>query len=281
MTPPAAPAPAQPFFLETALGRRFCLYYPPAGDCRGAFLYLHPFAEEMNKTRRMAALQSRALAARGYGVLQIDLHGCGDSSGDFGDARWASWKQDAAAGCAWLQQRLGRPPGLWGLRLGALLALDYASTAGHPLGAVLLWQPVLNGSTYLTQFLRLRVASELLAENEGERGGTKALRAALLAGEVLEVGGYALAPALAASIEGASAAELAVRDCPVYWLEVVAAADRPLPVAAAAVALRWQQQGVALQAVPVFGPSFWATQEITENPALVDATLAILEAGPQ
>jgi alpha/beta superfamily hydrolase len=40
----------------------------------------------MNKARRMAALQARALAALGYGVLLLDLHGCGDSSGDFGDS---------------------------------------------------------------------------------------------------------------------------------------------------------------------------------------------------
>jgi exosortase A-associated hydrolase 2 len=280
MTPFVAQAHAQPFLLETGLGRRFCLYHAPVDTCRGAFLYLHPFAEEMNKTRRMASLQARALAAIGYGVLQIDLHGCGDSDGDFGDASWESWKQDVAAGCAWLGQQLAQPVGLWGLRLGALLALDYASTASHPLGALLLWQPVLSGSTYLTQFLRMRVASELLAEHDGERGGTKALRAALLAGDVLEVAGYALTPALAAGIEGAGAAELAVKGCPVYWLEMVAAPDRPLPAAAAAVAARWQQQGVDLLAMPVAGPSFWATQEITETPALIEMTLAILSAEP-
>ncbi len=50
----------------------------------------------MNKSRRMAALQARAFAAMGFGVLQIDLFGCGDSSGDFSDARWDIWKQDLA-----------------------------------------------------------------------------------------------------------------------------------------------------------------------------------------
>jgi len=33
----------------------------------------------MNKSRRMAALQARVFAAMGFGVLQIDLFGCGDS----------------------------------------------------------------------------------------------------------------------------------------------------------------------------------------------------------
>ena len=51
----------------------------------------------MNKSRRMAALQARAFAEMGFGVLQIDLFGCGDSSGDFSDARWDIWKQDLIA----------------------------------------------------------------------------------------------------------------------------------------------------------------------------------------
>src|SRR5437763_12894742 len=115
---------AEPFFLRTGTGQRFCLFHSPAAACRGAVLYVHPFAEEMNRSRRMAALQARALSALGYGVLQIDLYGCGDSSGDFGDARWGLRKQDLAAGAAWLHQRLYQPITLWGLRLGALLAID-------------------------------------------------------------------------------------------------------------------------------------------------------------
>ena len=78
------------FFLPATPGHRFCIYHRPAeGGAGGGIVYAHPFGEEMNKARRMAALQSRRLAAAGYAVLQIDLFGCGDSSGDFADARWA------------------------------------------------------------------------------------------------------------------------------------------------------------------------------------------------
>ena len=41
--------PAEPFFLDSAHGQRFCLYHAPQGHCRGALVYVHPFAEEMNK----------------------------------------------------------------------------------------------------------------------------------------------------------------------------------------------------------------------------------------
>ncbi len=260
--------PAEAFFLATPLGARYCLFHAPQGACRGALVYVHPFAEEMNKSRRMAAVQARALAALGYGVLQIDLAGCGDSEGDFGDARWEHWKADLGAASAWLQQRLDRPAGLWGLRLGALLALDYAR--GAPVAHLLLWQPVLQGAAFLTQFLRLRVAGDMLDASEAASGGTKQLRAQLQAGEALEIAGYTLAPQLAASIDALDAAQLAP-SCPTHWIEIVAAQERPLPPAATRIATVWSQQ---LQKV-VCAP-FWSTQEIAESPQLVAATCALL-----
>lgn len=272
-----AQARSQPFFIDTADGRRFCMYSPPVGHCRGAVLYIHPFAEEMNKSRRMAALQARALAERGYGVLQIDLHGCGDSSGESGEARWDGWRRDVDAGGAWLRERLGQPVALWGLRLGALLALDCAQRAPQPPAALVLWQPVLSGSAFLTQFLRLRVANQMLGGAAAGGGGTAALRAALAAGETLEVAGYELAPELAGALDQAGAAALAVRGCPVHWLEVAPSAERALPPAAAKVAALWREQGVELQLLTVPGAPFWATQEITECPALLEATAALFE----
>jgi exosortase A-associated hydrolase 2 len=268
---------AEPFFLKSGTGQCFCLFHRPAGPCRGAVLYIHPFAEEMNRSRRMAALQARELAALGYGVLQIDLHGCGDSSGDFGDARWDLWKQDIAAGAAWLRQELDQPVTLWGLRLGALLALDYARAAPHAVGAMLLWHPVLNGSAYLTQFLRLRMAGALLAEAGTAQTGTAALRDALRAGETLEIAGYDLAPELAAAIDALDPPEKMAPDCPVYWLEAVGAAGQALPPAAARVSAAWRDQGVDLEVHPVHCPPFWTTAEITVCQAWLTATSAALQ----
>ncbi|MDO9450700.1 MAG: hypothetical protein Q7J21_09460, partial [Rugosibacter sp.] len=89
--PVTAAVTAQPFFLSVSGRSRFCLYHSPVPGAalRGAVVYIHPFAEEMNFSRHMVALQSRALAAQGYAVLQIDLLGCGDSAGDFSEASWS------------------------------------------------------------------------------------------------------------------------------------------------------------------------------------------------
>ena len=266
---------AEPFFLDSAHGQRFCLFHAPQGRCRGALVYVHPFAEEMNKSRRMAALQARALAEAGIGVLLIDLGGCGDSDGEFGHARWAHWKLDLAAASAWLLERLERPVGLWGLRLGALLALDYAREASQPVARLVLWQPVLKGSPFLTQFLRLRLAGALLDQSAPQQGGTQALRAALAAGQALEVGGYLLSPDLAGAIDAATA-DLAP-PCPVHWFEMAATSDRPLTPATAALTAAWASQGRAPTMHQLSCPPFWATQEIAECSALVAATCAALE----
>jgi exosortase A-associated hydrolase 2 len=271
--------PALPFFLKTEPGQRFCLYHPPAPDkeCRGAFIYVHPFAEEMNKSRRMAAMQARRFAGAGFGVLQIDLYGCGDSSGDFGDARWEIWKSDLAAAKTWLEEHARVPVSLWGLRLGATLALDFATGSAGNLDSMVLWQPVMNGESFLTQFLRMRLASEMLASGGDKTSGTQGLRNTLAAGTSLEVAGYELAPALAASIDRLSAARLTVRDMPIHWLELVPEAGRPLPPASAKVSSAWQQQGVDLHVHLVPGAQFWATQEIIECPALLRATMSLYD----
>jgi exosortase A-associated hydrolase 2 len=173
--------PFEPFFLPASSGERFCIHYPGMGVPRGGVVYVHPFAEEMNKSRRMAALQARSLAAAGYAVLQIDLYGCGDSHGDFLDANWETWCNDVALAASWLSQRTSGGLTLWGLRLGALLALDAARLCDPQPNAFVLWQPALTGDALLTQFLRLRLASDMLS-GSGAATGAQEMRAQLAAG---------------------------------------------------------------------------------------------------
>lgn len=272
---PAQDGRSESFFLDVAAGRRYCLLHTPAATPHAAVVYLHPFGDEMNKARRMAALQARAFARAGLAVLQIDLHGCGDSSGAFVDARWRQWQDDAVAAMAHLQERFGVPVCLWGLRLGALLALDVATTAAGrpaaaPVAGLLLWQPVLNGATFLTQFLRLRSAGAMLT---GEAdGGTRVTRGLLAAGSSVEVAGYLLSPALAADLDGLDAAALAP-PCPVQWFELGADASRTAGAASVRLAAGW---GAATEPTIVVGPAFWQTQEIETAPNLLDASVAAL-----
>lgn len=238
-------------------------------------LHVHPFAEEMNKSRRMVAEMARRLARHGYAVLQIDLTGCGDSEGDFADASWHSWLDDIGAADAWLQtQYPDQPLILWGLRLGGLLAAAHAAAHPQRCRQLLLWAPVVNGEQFLTQFLRLRVANQMLAGEQG--GGTQQLMQQLQAGAAVEIAGYMLASQLALPLANTRLSGLLTPAIRVDWFELVASTDRPLPPVAEKLAGAWREQGGTINLQRLTGEAFWSTQEITDVPALWEASLNAL-----
>lgn len=259
------------FFLPAAGGeQRLCLFHAPAGTPRGRVLYLHPFAEEMNKSRRMAALGCHALAEAGFAVLQIDLRGCGDSSADFGDASWADWQTDVHLALGWLDRQVPDVPlWLWSLRAGALLATtDWGRPVNH-----LFWQPMSSGKLALQQFLRLKLAAELASG--ASKGLMEQMKTELAVGRCVEIAGYALSSPLASGIE---AARLAPSGTPghVEWLELSTREDAALTPVSEQTIKGWRDAGWTVRSRIVQGPSFWATTEIELAPALVIATVEAL-----
>jgi exosortase A-associated hydrolase 2 len=235
-------------------------------------LYVHPFAEEMNKSRRMAALQSRLFARAGCMVLQMDLYGSGDSDGDFGDARWEIWKHDLETACAWLKRAQPGPISLWGLRLGASLAAEAVFESVESYGPLLLWQPVINGEAFLTQFLRQKIASEMF--KGGPRSGTSALRERFARSESIEVSGYMIVPALAAAIDGVKLANAARAGIQVDWFEVLGEMAEEATPAARRTRDEMSRHAMDVRIHVVRGEPFWGTVEIAECPLLLEATLA-------
>lgn len=263
---------ADVFFLPAASGeQRLCLFHAPAGAPRGKVLYLHPFAEEMNKSRRMVALTCRALAAAGHAVLQIDLRGCGDSSADFGDASWTDWQADVRLALAELDRRAPgeEPLWLWGLRAGCLLtAADWGRPVNH-----LFWQPMASGKLALQQFLRLKLAAEMAGG--ASKGLMEQLKAELTAGRPVEVAGYWLGASLASGLEAARLAPAGPAGR-IEWLELSSREDAELSPVSAQALQTWTDAGWAARPRIVQGPAFWATVEIEVAPALVAATLEAL-----
>jgi exosortase A-associated hydrolase 2 len=267
----------QPFYLPLQRGRRFCVRYAARGAPRGSVLFVHAFAEEMNKSRRMVALQSRAFADRGYSVLLVDLYGCGDSDGDFSQADWTQWRDDVVDAAQWWRTESGHVPILWSMRVGCLLACEAASFMGA--SQFLFWQPQPSGAQALQQFLRLRVA-QALGSATHPRAKTQDLRDALTRGETLEVAGYPLAPGLALGLEAAnlSLPQQAVRAA---WIEIVPDADTSARPIAQTRVTDWRDSGLDATLHSIQAPAFWQTQEIAESPALIEATAAIVGGWPQ
>ncbi len=264
------------FFLSVGDGQRFCVYHPPQASIeRGAVLYLHPFAEEMNKSRRMAALQSRALAAAGYDVLQIDLLGCGDSSGDFCDATWDAWRGDVLQAVAWLRQRTSAPLTLWGLRAGCLLASNVAVDLQERLNFIF-WQPVISGKQHWQQFVRLKAAAEL-ASGRG-KAILDTLRQQVDSGENVEIAGYTVGHGLIHGLEKSALVPPYEHAGRVAWFELTARQDGRMAPASLQRIEEWRSAGCAVEAIQVEGPGFWQTSEIEDAPQLVDSTLTAVRA---
>ena len=260
------------FFLPVGDGQRFCIYHPPQTSVeRGAVLYLHPFAEEMNKSRRMASLQSRALAEAGYGVLQIDLLGCGDSSGDFSDATWEAWRGDVVHAVAWLRQRTSAPLTLWGLRAGCLLAANAAVDLQEQPNFIF-WQPVISGKQHWQQFMRLKAAAELASGQAREV--LEALRQRVDSGQNVEIAGYTVGHGLTRGLEKSELVPPRGQIGRVAWIELTSRQDGRMAPASLLRIEQWRSAGYAVEAIQVEGPGFWQTSEIEDVPKLVDSTLA-------
>lgn len=264
------PEPAVPFYLPVGSREIFCLHHAPAQAAVGALVYVPPFAEEMNKSRRMAALQSRALVARGWHVLQIDPSGTGDSGGDFSDATWDGWLEDVEAARRWLFSQSGFEPWLWGLRLGGLLASMSLSQRPEPGVGLVLWQPVVSGRQHLQQFLRLKAGSAWLGQEPGGDSRSADPLDGLRAGEKIEVAGYLLSPSLALPMAAAEL-QLSKHLLRVVWLEVSPRPDAGLATTSQRL-LSALPASAEVRASVVAGPSFWRAQEIEVAPELVRAT---------
>lgn len=260
------------FFLPLRQGNRFCILHdpPPAAPRRGAVLFIHPFAEEMNQSRRMAALQSRACADAGWTTLQIDLYGCGDSDGDLAEARWEDWIGDVTDASGWLRERTAAAPVLWGLRAGCLLAAQVAR-ASQP-GGLVMWQPVLSGKQHLRQFLRLKAVSERIG---GGETAVDTVRDELERGRTVEIAGYPLNPGLAAALNAADL-EPPAEPSRIAWLEVQAR-GAALSSPSRARIEAFERAGHAVCARAVDGAPFWQIAGSRDAPALIDATLAAMQ----
>jgi exosortase A-associated hydrolase 2 len=194
----------------------------------------------------------RRLAAEGTGVLSLDLPGCGDSSGDFGEATWENWLSAVSIAHRWLTEKNGRKPHIGGLRLGAAIALEAA--AHIDVKSILLLQPVVRGDEMMTQFLRVRVAFSGLRGQVREKETTQKLRTRIADGERLEIGGFFLAPELALAIDRIDlAAQLPPIGSPIHWIET---GQNIFPHVATTVD-QWRATGAGVSLVQAGVKPYW------------------------
>jgi len=177
----------------------FFLQFRPARVPRAHLVYLPPFGEEMNRCRSLVAQQARWFASQGLSCSLLDFYGSGESRGDLTDASLAIWRKNIDDLLEQLMEQDQCKVYLWGCRLGALLAVDYLSRRPGAANKLLLWQPVISGSSFITQMLRQRMVSLMQKGKKTENTADMKLR--LAAGDSIEVAGYRVGGELVSNIE--------------------------------------------------------------------------------
>jgi exosortase A-associated hydrolase 2 len=268
--------PDQVLFLPGAAGALFTRYRAPARSARHSLniLVVPPFAEEMNKSRRMFTLLAEQLSEIGVGTAIVDLFGTGDSEGDFVEARYNTWRDDVITALRWLREKSDVPLALLGLRFGGLLAADVIHRGEFPIERSVLWQPTTNGEQLMTQFLRLRVAAAITG-SDSAKVTTTALREQLKSERQLEVGGYMLSAELVAAVDALRLESLSPpTSFRVNWVEV--GSEAAVAPGSTKVCEAWRRRGALVDAVAITGSAFWSAVEITTAPAFVAHTASVL-----
>lgn len=226
----------RPRFLGAPGERVFTQQFVPRGTVRGHIVYLPPFAEEMNRCRAIVATQARAFAAQGFTCTLLDFYGTGDSDGVLEEASLQRWQDDIHTTIDTLQTETEAPLVLWGLRLGALIALDFAATSRHSISGIILWQPVTSPVLFVNQMLRQRIAMLSMRGLPAEK--TADIRERLAQGEHVEIAGYRVSGKLVAELEAIDSTRM--RDLcsgQIHWIEHVLERGRePGPATRKAIA---------------------------------------------
>ena len=179
------------FFGETER-QLFSVYHPAVASAgrEGAVVLCHAGPQDYRFThwafRKLAIL----LAKEGMHVLRFDYYATGDSTGESVDGSLAQWTGDIGAAVQELKDITGlRRVSLVGMRLGAALAAR-ASAAGLRVRDLVLWEPVIDGSEYLSQLaeVQTRWLSELHYPQDNRR-------------ERDELLGYPLVPEMREAVE--------------------------------------------------------------------------------
>lgn len=264
------------FMLPVVGGECFCVWRAPAESSalRGTVLHLPAFGDEMNKSRAMTASASRRFATHGFGVLNLDLSGTGDSSGEFERSSLSRWTDDACIAIEWLRVHGRTPLWLWCLRFGALLVPSVLRRVQlEP--SLLLWQPVSAGSQYLTHLLRMKLAGAAV-DGVDNRQGVAPLRQRIRSGETMEIAGYAVSSQLATELEDSRFEASRDQVARIRWLEVNPSTPPSLSPAARASIAELESSGIDVLGKAVQGPGFWHSAEIESCPGLIEASVTAL-----
>jgi uncharacterized protein len=118
-----------------------------------AVLLCRPIGQEAIRSSAMYRVLAERLAREGCTVARFDYHGTGDAPGEEGQQTLAQWIHDTLAAHQALIASGHRKITWFGMRLGANLSLEALRLSQQAPQQLVLWEPVVDGPTYLDQLL--------------------------------------------------------------------------------------------------------------------------------
>jgi exosortase A-associated hydrolase 2 len=192
-----------PFFFPNGNYRLFgVLHEAKEPSKKEGFVFCAPFAEEKLWAHRVFVNFARDLAQRGYTVLRFDYMGNGDSEGNFEESSLETMLSDTRCAIRTLREKIGtlESVNLLGLRLGATIAA-LAGENGSDISRLILWEPVVNGSAYMREMLRINLSTQTSVYKK-ILYNTDALIGMMKEGKTVNVDGYEMAWPLYEQIAG-------------------------------------------------------------------------------
>jgi len=189
--------------MPTENGKCFVLEYLPAPNLLNnqSVLFIPPFGEENNNSRKMHSAIARNLANEGFSVFMIDLFGTGDSEGQFVDALWDDWLDNIKLLFENHLKQQFIKTNILATRLGALMLAGLFENERLPINKCLLLQPILKGKTFAKQLMRTKIAAMAF---KGEKCTQNDLQQDLEFQGLIEISGYQISKSMLDKIKSKS-----------------------------------------------------------------------------
>ena len=252
-------------------------YIPDSGKAasnRKAVVFVPPFAEELNRSKRMFVLCARQLASAGLDAVCFDYAGTGDSYGNWGEFELSDWQANLTAVCDYLYNSGINDVSLVALRFGALVAAETISTGNVSIAKCVLWDPVENGEGFIRQLIRLKIAAAMA--EEAKKISTKDVQAAIDQQGFVEIAGYSLSAPLIDSIKKLKlrdTIEAVVENSSLYWVTLTGKNQASKSSFRPASLPEGLEKQVSIQQIN--DVRFWMQQEVTVAPTLLQKTSEI------
>lgn len=257
----------------------FLAHYAPCEQSEGVgsqqtVIFVPPFAEEMNRSKRMYVLCARLLADAGIHSICFDFAGTGDSSGKWGDYSFQDWQQNLIDVYRWAKN-ITPTISLITLRDSALISLDLIKRNEIHIDKCVMWDPIDNGEVLIRQLVRMKIASAMA--DDLKKITTQEVTETIEKEGYLEVGGYHVSSNLIDAVRSqmiADSVEGVLDSTELHWMTTgksISNAKQQLPISLTKLNLN-EKLLAKLTLHSVNDVRFWMQQEVTISPLLLRET---------